>query len=192
MVNRLALAITVLAVTAAAAQQTAKPAAPPSTTKAPAMSDQQIIKLASSAAPADISANAAIVDHGEGGKARELRAGKNGWVCMAHPEVMCLDKPWQEWADAWINKRTPKVTSIGIGYMLQGDTGASNTDPYAKEQTAANQWVVTPAHVMVITPDPKQLEVLPTDPNSGGPWVMWKGTPYAHIMVPIAPMSKGK
>jgi hypothetical protein len=24
----------------------------------------------------------------------------------------------------------------------------------------------------------------------GGPWVMWKGTPYAHIMVPTASMAK--
>jgi hypothetical protein len=40
----------------------------------------------------------------------------------------------------------------------------------------------------VLTSDPKLLESLPTDPYSGGPWVMWKGTPYAHIMVPTAPM----
>jgi len=26
----------------------------------------------------------------------------------------------------------------------------------------------------------------PTDPKSGGPWVMWKGTPYAHVMVPVS------
>jgi hypothetical protein len=24
-----------------------------------------------------------------------------------------------------------------------------------------------------------------TDPWNGGPYVMWKGTPYAHIMVPV-------
>ena len=24
------------------------------------------------------------------------------------------------------------------------------------------------------------------DPNNGGAYVMWKGTPYAHIMVPVA------
>jgi hypothetical protein len=29
------------------------------------------------------------------------------------------------------------------------------------------------------------LASLPTDPNNGGPWVMWKGTKYAHIMVPV-------
>jgi hypothetical protein len=26
---------------------------------------------------------------------------------------------------------------------------------------------------------------LPTDSKNGGPWVMWAGTPYAHLMIPI-------
>lgn len=43
---------------------------------------------------------------------------------------------------------------------------------------------------MMLTPDAAQLDALPTDPNNGGPWVMWKGTKYAHIMVPTAPMPK--
>jgi hypothetical protein len=38
---------------------------------------------------------------------------------------------------------------------------------------------------MVITPDAAALSALPTDPAGGGPWVMWPGTPYAHIMVPV-------
>lgn len=191
MVRRLPLAIVVVAVAAVAvsAQQTAKPpAASPAAMKP--MSDQALIKLASSAAPADISANATIVDHGADGKARQLRAGTNGWVCMAHPEVMCLDRQWQEWADAWMNKRTPKISAAGIGYMLQGDKGASNTDPYATAPSATNAWVVSPAHIMVLTPDPKALDALPTESHNGGPWVMWKGTPYAHIMVPTVPMPK--
>jgi hypothetical protein len=154
----------------------------------PAMSDDALVKLATSAAPSDISAKATVVDHSEGGKTRTVRQGSNNWVCMAHPEIMCLDKNWQHWADAWINKQTPKVSGIGIAYMLQGDTGASNTDPYATGPSPSNEWVVTPAHIMVLTSDPKLLESLPTDPHSGGPWVMWKGTPYAHIMVPTVPM----
>jgi hypothetical protein len=153
----------------------------------PAMSDEALIKLATSAAPADIGAKATVVDHSDGGKTRTVRQGSNNWVCMAHPEVMCLDKNWQEWADAWINKRTPKASGIGIAYMLQGDQGASNSDPYATEPSPTNEWIVTPAHIMVVTSDPKLLESLPTAP-SGGPWVMWKGTPYAHIMVPTVAM----
>jgi hypothetical protein len=64
--------------------------------------------------------------------------------------------------------------------MLQGDNGASNTDPYANKPTPDNQWVVGGPHIML----------LPTDPQTGGPWVMWKNTKYAHIMVPTAPMPK--
>ena len=154
----------------------------------PAMSDEALVKLATSAAPSDIGAKATVVDHSEGGKPRIVRQGSNDWVCMAHPEVMCLDKNWQQWADAWINKRTPKLSGIGIAYMLQGDKGASNTDPYATAPAPNNAWVVTPAHIMVLTSDPKLLDSLPTDPSSGGPWVMWKGTPYAHIMVPTVAM----
>jgi hypothetical protein len=71
--------------------------------------------------------------------------------------------------------------------MLKGDKGASNTDPYATHATKDNHWVMSPAHVMVLPSDPKMLDAYPTDPNNGGPWVMWKGTPYAHLMVPVAP-----
>ena len=166
----------------------AKPAAGASQAK-PAMSDDALIKLAVSAAPSDIGAKATVVDHGEGGKMRTVRAGTNNYVCMAHPEVMCIDKKWQEWVDAWVNKRAPKASGMGIAYMLQGDkAGGSNTDPYATSPTPTNQWIVSPAHIMILTSDTKQLESLPTDPHSGGPWVMWKGTPYAHIMVPTVPM----
>ena len=35
-----------------------------------------------------------------------------------------------------------------------------------------------------------RTRILPTDPHSGGPWVMWRGTPYAHLMVPTAAMAK--
>jgi hypothetical protein len=89
-----------------------------------------------------------------------------------------------------MHKTDPKVDAPGIAYMLHGDKGASNTDPFATAQTPDNQWVVSPPHLMVLVPDTKMLDALPTDPHQGGPWVMWKGTKYAHIMVPTAPMPK--
>jgi len=146
------------------------------------------IKRALSSGPSDVTKNAAVVEPTEGGTMKQLRAGTNGWVCMAEPEAMCLDKAWQNWVEAWMAKKDPQIKSVGIGYMLLGDKGASNTDPFATGPTADNHWVVSPAHVMVLTPDSRQLDGLPTEPNNGGPWVMWKGTPYAHIMVPTAPM----
>ena len=38
---------------------------------------------------------------------------------------------------------------------------------------------------MVIVPNNAGLEGITTDPGGDGPWVMWAGTPYAHIMVPV-------
>lgn len=156
------------------------------------MSAEAKIRLAVSAGPSDISRNAAVVEPAAGGQMKQLRAGTNGWVCMAEPEAMCLDKEWQGWADAWMNKKDPKIKGVGIGYMLKGDKGASNTDPYATGPMPNNQWVVSPAHIMVLTPNTSQLDALPTDPHNGGPWVMWKGTKYAHIMVPTMPMPPAK
>src|SRR5437016_5067683 len=49
-----------------------------------------------------------------------------------------------------------------------------------------NAWVVSPPHIMMLYQDLQMLDAFPTDPKSGGPWVMWKGTPYAHLMVPVS------
>ncbi len=38
---------------------------------------------------------------------------------------------------------------------------------------------------MLLVPDAASLDAIPTDHHSGGPFVMWKGTPYAHVMVPV-------
>lgn len=192
----LALTVSILAGVVLVAQQstTPKPAAKTSA------GDQAKIRQAMSAAPADIAKNAAVIEMDAKGQMKPLRAGTNGWTCMVSTggkagaagaeDPMCLDKTWMGWADAWMNKKDPQVTSMGIGYMLRGDKGASNTDPYATAPTATNQWVVSPSHIMVLVPDPKMLDALPTDPHIGGAWVMWKGTKYAHIMVPTAVVPK--
>lgn len=162
------------------------------------MTDAEKIANAMSAAPAAIAKNATIMDWPatDKGQPRQLRAGTNGWVCypnspgefeMASVEdPMCLDKEWQGWAGAWMSKSAPKVGATGVAYMLHGDKGASNTDPFATKQTKDNNWVVSPPHIMVLYQDLKMLDAFSTDPKSGGPWVMWKGTPYAHLMVPVS------
>jgi len=156
-------------------------------------SDASIIAKATSAAPPDIGRNAAVMGMGADGKMKELRAGTNGWMCMLDlvGDSMCLDKEWQTWGDAWMNKKEPpKPKAVGVAYMLNGDKGASNTDPYATKRTADNQWVVSGPHIMLLPTDASQLDAYPTDWTKGGPWVMWKGTPYAHIMVPTTSMPK--
>ena len=186
------------------AHQAQVPTPPATQTKPPApaaktMTDAQKIANAMSAAPAAIGKDATIMDWpaAPNGQPRQLRAGTNGWVCYPNTpqsmgaasgnDPMCLDKQWQAWADAWMSKKPVAMTApSGIAYMLRGDRGASNTDPHATGPTPTNQWVVTPAHIMVLYADLKLLDAFPTDPKSGGPWVMWKGTPYAHLMVPVS------
>jgi hypothetical protein len=150
-------------------------------------SDAALIANALSAAPASIAAGATVKGH----DGRVLRQGTNDWVCLPdmpnlpNDSPMCLDAPWRALIDAWMNKRTPHVTQVGFGYMLQGDMPVSNTDPFATAPTPTNQWIQHgDPHVMVFIPDLQLLEGMSTDPTSGGPYVMWKGTPYAHIMLP--------
>ena len=83
-------------------------------------------------------------------------------------------------------QKRPETRRDGHCLHAAGRYGASNTDPFATAATADNQWVVSPAHLMLLLPDPKMLDAYPTDPKNGSPWVMWKGTPYAHIMAPVS------
>jgi len=79
---------------------------------------------------------------------------------------------------------------VGISYMLAGDDNVNNADPYDTKPDPGEVWVQEGPHLMIIVPDKKALEGLTDNPASGGPYVMWKGTPYAHIMVPVAPRMK--
>jgi len=83
-------------------------------------SDAAKIARAMSAAPPEISRTATIMDVGADGKMKQLRAGTNAWMCMTEPNgvPMCLDKEWQGWADAWINKKDPQIRNVGVAYML--------------------------------------------------------------------------
>jgi hypothetical protein len=100
-------------------------------------------------------------------------------------DPMCLDPQFQKWATAYMGKSAPKLTAVGVAYMLQGDRGVSASDPYADLTKKPADWVKAGPHIMVASPNAAALSSLPGKPNGGGPWVMWKGTPYAHIMVPV-------
>jgi hypothetical protein len=146
---------------------------------------------AQSAAPASISSNATIVQASADGSMKELRKGSNGWTCMPDspttpgPDPMCFDANAGKWADAWMHHKPPPANVVGVIYMLEGGTDASNTDPYATKPTADNDWVKTGPHVMIVG----SKEILANQPSGAKPdtsvpYVMWAGTPYAHLMVP--------
>jgi hypothetical protein len=145
------------------------------------------IAYAESAGIPEISADATILD----AEGNVLRQGSNGWTCTAMPgQPVCMDAQWMSWLNAYINKRDDvEVTAIGIAYMLRGDQGASNIHPFAEGPAHDNEWVTTGPHMMLIVPDPAMLAGIPTDPSGGGPYVMWRGTPFAHVMIPVEPNS---
>lgn len=148
---------------------------------------KHMMRDALSAAPPTMRDHVSVMDW----QHNMLRQGTSPYTCMPTPPQlkgtapMCMDATWMEWADAWANKKPFQAKALGISYMLAGDEGASNIDPYAEGPTADNQWIVEGPHLMLIVPDAALLDALPTDPNNGGPYVMWKNTPYAHIMIPI-------
>ncbi|RTZ43436.1 hypothetical protein EKL30_10145 [Candidimonas sp. SYP-B2681] len=160
---------------------------------ASATNDKALITSAMSAAPAKVGTGATIVAAEAEGKMRTLREGTNGFTCMPDnpttpgPDPMCLDKPALEWATALMQHKQPSSGKIGFMYMLAGGTDASNTDPYAAKPEAGNNWVETGAHVMIVGADPSFYDLYPKDakPDTSAPYVMWPGTPYQHLMVPV-------
>jgi hypothetical protein len=154
-----------------------------------AVSDKALMNKLKGAAPERIVNDATIMNMDADGKMKVVKEGKNGWTCM-DPDghsPMCADKGAMDWAQAWQTKSNPPQT-MGFIYMLRGDNGASNTDPYATKATADNNWIKTGAHVMIVGAGAKSmLEGYPrevkADPKK--PYVMWSGTPYEHLMLPV-------
>lgn len=148
---------------------------------------EEQIARARSAAPSYISDDATVVVGGE-----VVAEGSNGWTCL--PDTfpgdnapMCNDGEWMEMLTAFGSQEEFTADRIGISYMLQGEpegSGVSNSDPYHADHANAEDYVETGPHLMIIVPK-ELLKGITDDPSQGGPYVMWKDTPYAHIMIPV-------
>lgn len=145
---------------------------------------QALIEQARSAAPALVSADATVMYRGE-----VLAEGTNGWTCL--PETlpddnapMCNDDVWMELMSAMQAGEDYEVERLGVSYMLQGDAGVSNSNPAHPAGADAPDFIKEGAHLMLAVPR-EMLQGITDDPHAGGPYVMWKDTPYAHIMVPL-------
>jgi hypothetical protein len=153
-----------------------------------ATGDQDLMQVLSKAAPKTVLDHATIMNMGADGKMSVVRQGDNGFTCMdPGGSPMCADKAAMEWVDAW-QAHGPAPQKLGFIYMLNGDNGASNTDPYATHEAADNNWIKTGSHVMIVGADAKvMLESYPRDakPDPSKPYVMWPGTPYEHLMLPV-------
>jgi hypothetical protein len=151
-----------------------------------ASADESLVASAMSAGPGSLAKNATIKNW----DGTVLRQGTNGWTCL--PDIpdnggtdpWCVDGSWVNLLDALTNGKEPTYDKLGIAYMLAGDAPISNITPGGKKEDG--DWVEgLKAHLMLLVPDHSMFDNVSTDPTNGGPWIMWPGTPYAHVMVPI-------
>lgn len=155
--------------------------------------DAALIASALAAAPKAVAETATVIAADPGGQMRTLRQGTGMFTCMPDnpqspgTDPMCLDKNGLKWAEAWMAKTDPPKEVIGFGYMLKGGSDASNTDPFATAPASGGKWVDTGPHVMVLgTAAVERMEGYPKEAGDAkSPYVMWGGTPYAHLMIPV-------
>jgi hypothetical protein len=152
-------------------------------------SDQVAMDKVKEAAPPEVVKGATILNMAADGQMKTIQTGKNGWTCMVGPDgtPMCADQGAMEWVKAWMDKG-PEPQKIGLIYMLRGDRGASNIDPYATKETPDNHWIQTGSHLMIVGAQAKSMmQAYPRDAKADPtkPYVMWPGTPYEHLMLPV-------
>jgi len=159
------------------------------------MSQEQQIKLALSAAPPHIAKEASVKLAGEDGRLVEVRHGTNGFTCIPtvnhrpDPDPMCFDAAVGQWVEA-LQGDAPKPTNTvpGISYMARGGFHWEKDGKVMMKQEPGAKLVKEPAHWMLMWPFDSKTTGLPTLPNQSGVWVMFDGTPYAHLMVYQDPM----
>lgn len=159
------------------------------TSAALAASDEELINNATSAAPEAIGKNAAVMNW----EMKTLREGTNGFTCMPDDtstttinDPMCLDKNGLAFIMAVMAKKEPPP-GVGFGYMLQGGGSASNADPYAPPP-ADGKWEPDDGPHVMIFGAKEALDAYPqpkSNPDVTQPYVMYPGTPYAHLMMPV-------
>lgn len=156
-----------------------------------AASDAALIANAVSAAPPPVGREATVIAFDKDGQQRTLRSGSGEFTCFPdnpdrpgdHP--MCFDRGGLAWLKAWMAKQPPPAGPVGVTYMLQGSWTASNEDPHPPA-LAPGQVGVQSGPALMILNVRGQLAGYPREPgNTGRPWVMWAGTPYEHLMVPV-------
>ena len=86
-----------------------------------------------------------------------------------------------------VSGKKPELDYDGWMYMLHGDMGEDNTKQlvFKKEDAVKGHWIESGAHLMLMPKDPTSLKGQTTDFNSGSPYIMFEGTGYDHIMIPV-------
>jgi hypothetical protein len=148
-------------------------------------SEPEYVAKAKTAAPESIVNEATIVMRQEEGDPKTLQTGSNGFTCLVSNDgrPLCADPNGMEWMAIGAKATPPNKT--GFIYMMAGDTGTSNHDPYATDKS---HWVQTGPHVMIVGAAARDMaSIYPRtmDPDPSQAYVMFPGTPYEHLMLPV-------
>jgi len=154
-------------------------------------SDADLIANATSAAPADVSREATVIAFDTAGNPRTVRRGSGEFTCFPdNPgtpgnDPMCFDRNGLPWASALMKKQPPPAGPVGLAYMLQGSWAASNADPNATTPGPGGRWVETGPALMILNTKGMLASYPREAKDPARPFVMWPGTPYEHLMVPV-------
>ena len=153
------------------------------------MSEKDQTALALSAAPARISKDAGVMIYGADGKLTEAKKGTNGFTCIPTvmnlpvPDPICMDAASNQWmTDVMNNAPKPSNTVPGIAYMARGGSHFEKNGKVVMAGEGAKV-VKEPPHWMVMWPFDPAASQLPTIPNPSGIYIMFEGSPYAHLMI---------
>ena len=153
------------------------------------------IRRALSAAPAAVAAHATVAVHSKRGEWIVLRHGDNGWTCIPasngdpDPLPACFDANGLAFVEAFSAGRPPDPSKPGYSYMLQGGSAWSNLDPFAdKLPKGAQDYIHIPPHIMILDAKIANESGLPLKephPDTHRPFVMFGGTKYAILIIPV-------
>jgi hypothetical protein len=172
----------------------------PSVTRAQApMADADYIKTAQTGAPGDIGSKAAVVRLDAKGTPTTVRPGTNGFTCTVgvpgDPTApFCADANAWAWLVSAVSMQPkPANTAPGIAYMAQGGVHFETPTGEIMMMAGANTHPVKePPHWMLMWAFDPATSGLPTKVNSSGVYIMFSGTPYAHLMIYQDPAGMSK
>jgi hypothetical protein len=153
------------------------------------LSEGEQVKLALSGAPPHLVKEVGVMIYGADGKLTESKKSTNGFTCiptvmnLPDPDPMCMDAAVQQWMNDLIDG-APKPTNTvpGIAYMARGGSHFEKEGKVVMGGDGAKT-VKEPPHWMLMWPFDAEATKLPTAPNVSGVYIMFEGTPYAHLMM---------
>ena len=122
------------------------------------------------------------------GNPRGISEPEKGWKNPHGAMPVCADGASMPWIQAWMAGEKPLLKRDGFMWMLHGDMGEDNTTPMVMKKSDAkdpSQWIESGPHLMLMPKDPASLSKFTDDFTRGEPYVMFPGSDYAHLMIPV-------